>query len=731
MWFILLLFQLALSLHLGLLCPSSCLCEPNGEVKCRGPVTDIPPLKANQTVRLILNATLIQILNARSLESLTLLLRLGITHSSLRTIHPEAFHSAPQLRSLKLSSNALTVLPPRVFIRLRNLEQLHLNGNLLTSLSMDTFEGLANLTELDISKNQIAKLDASVFQHMKNLISLNLAGNVLRKLPQMVFHNLMHLKSLLLYLNQLETLEEGCFDHLHRMLVLMLHRNQIREIPPRVFWHMPALLTLTLSGNELRYIPGESLYYLPNLTKLTLYKNPLLSLPDQLVGHMPRLQELYLYDTNLTTVPQNLFANMTGLRMLNLHFNKKLSFLPKHLFCCLPNLQKLSLKNNNLQSLHEDQFSTLTNLRILLLSNNKLQSLPTTIFQNLQNLAELELGNNLLRYITGNVFAGAHVLQSITLGGNRWNCICRILDIVEWISENQKLVTDLDVVVCHEPYYLKNHPLVSITYASVQCHVPPTTAAATPLKRILPLSSTITGITTKPHTSTSGPNTVLTQIRSLHSALYSSPSSPITTKVFHVNTESGISRAFYETVVIDNSPDIVHNNRHLGWVYLWTVPDPGLYNTLLMSLYVAFVVTGVILIVACAYELYRLNKVMWELDGLATFRTFLKAEYSDENIEFWLTCEDYKKTKSSFRMTSKAKKIYGQFVKEESPKEINIDYQTRENIKRNVKSPTAQCFDEAQRIVYGLMERDSYPRFLRSEMYNTLLDSFTAEAACG
>ncbi|XP_076880702.1 regulator of G-protein signaling 21 isoform X2 [Brachyhypopomus gauderio] len=117
--------------------------------------------------------------------------------------------------------------------------------------------------------------------------------------------------------------------------------------------------------------------------------------------------------------------------------------------------------------------------------------------------------------------------------------------------------------------------------------------------------------------------------------------------------------------------------------------------------------------------------------GLATFRTFLKAEYSDENIEFWLTCEDYKKIKSSFRMTSKAKKIYGQFVKAESPKEINIDYQTRENIKRNVTSPTAECFDDAQKIVYGLMERDSYPRFLRSEMYKKLLDSFTADSAHG
>lgn len=58
-------------------------------------------------------------------------------------------------------------------------------------------------------------------------------------------------------------------------------------------------------------------------------------------------------------------------------------------------------------------------------------------------------------------------------------------------------------------------------------------------------------------------------------------------------------------------------------------------------------------------------------DGLATFRTFLKSEYSDENIEFWLTCEDYKKIKSSFRMSSRAKKIYEQFIKAESPKEVN------------------------------------------------------------
>ncbi|KAG8003366.1 Regulator of G-protein signaling 21 [Nibea albiflora] len=118
-------------------------------------------------------------------------------------------------------------------------------------------------------------------------------------------------------------------------------------------------------------------------------------------------------------------------------------------------------------------------------------------------------------------------------------------------------------------------------------------------------------------------------------------------------------------------------------------------------------------------------------DGLATFRSFLKSEYSDENIEFWLTCEDYKKIKSSFRMSSRAKKIYEQFIKAESPKEINIDYHTREQIKRNVKTPTMHCFDDAQKIVYGLMERDSYPRFLRSDIYRTLLENLAADATKG
>lgn len=58
-------------------------------------------------------------------------------------------------------------------------------------------------------------------------------------------------------------------------------------------------------------------------------------------------------------------------------------------------------------------------------------------------------------------------------------------------------------------------------------------------------------------------------------------------------------------------------------------------------------------------------------DGLAAFRTFLKSEFSEENVEFWLACEDFKKTKSSAKIASKAQKIYSDFIQADAPKEVN------------------------------------------------------------
>uniref|UniRef100_A0A8C4XAW2 Regulator of G-protein signaling 1 n=1 Tax=Erpetoichthys calabaricus TaxID=27687 RepID=A0A8C4XAW2_ERPCA len=115
------------------------------------------------------------------------------------------------------------------------------------------------------------------------------------------------------------------------------------------------------------------------------------------------------------------------------------------------------------------------------------------------------------------------------------------------------------------------------------------------------------------------------------------------------------------------------------------------------------------------------NLIFFDTAGQAAFREFLKSEFSEENILFWLACEEYKKVKSTSKMNAMANKIYSEFVKVQAPREINIDCGTRDSITKNISSPNINSFDNAQKIIYSLMAKDCYPRFLRSDLYKALL----------
>ncbi|XP_067846770.1 regulator of G-protein signaling 5-like [Heptranchias perlo] len=116
-----------------------------------------------------------------------------------------------------------------------------------------------------------------------------------------------------------------------------------------------------------------------------------------------------------------------------------------------------------------------------------------------------------------------------------------------------------------------------------------------------------------------------------------------------------------------------------------------------------------------------LEKLLMNNYGLAAFKAFLQSEHSEENIEFWLACEDYKTTKSPVKLASKAKKIYEDFMEKEAPKEINVDYYTKEVTMKSLVDPSASTFELAQKRVLSLMEKDSFSRFLRSEIYLELI----------
>ncbi|KAG9338383.1 hypothetical protein JZ751_025787 [Albula glossodonta] len=104
--------------------------------------------------------------------------------------------------------------------------------------------------------------------------------------------------------------------------------------------------------------------------------------------------------------------------------------------------------------------------------------------------------------------------------------------------------------------------------------------------------------------------------------------------------------------------------------------------------------------------------------GLTIFSTFLKSEFSQENIEFWVACEEYKKIQSQGQLATKAKEIYLVYVEAGSPKQVNLDSATREETRQKMAEEVSlNCFEEAQRKIFLLMEKDSYRRFLKSKLF--------------
>ncbi|CAI5454620.1 unnamed protein product [Caenorhabditis angaria] len=116
--------------------------------------------------------------------------------------------------------------------------------------------------------------------------------------------------------------------------------------------------------------------------------------------------------------------------------------------------------------------------------------------------------------------------------------------------------------------------------------------------------------------------------------------------------------------------------------------------------------------------------------GCALFRQFLKKEFSDENVDFWLECEDFKKMKDGKKgTTQKAIEIYREYVVEHSPKEVNLDSDTRAATKAALENGCrTDTFSLAQNRVEQLMAKDSYRRFLRDRLFLDLIESFESDS---
>ncbi|KAL8619208.1 hypothetical protein ACOMHN_049990 [Nucella lapillus] len=113
--------------------------------------------------------------------------------------------------------------------------------------------------------------------------------------------------------------------------------------------------------------------------------------------------------------------------------------------------------------------------------------------------------------------------------------------------------------------------------------------------------------------------------------------------------------------------------------------------------------------------------------GLAEFESFLKKEYSQENLRFWHACEQLKFAPLS-TVPSSIDTIYREFLTAGSQHEVNIDSKTSQQVQNIIQAgksgkPSRFTFRAAQEHIFLLMKKDSYARFLRSDHYKQLLNN--------
>ncbi|XP_012709160.2 regulator of G-protein signaling 1 [Fundulus heteroclitus] len=121
-----------------------------------------------------------------------------------------------------------------------------------------------------------------------------------------------------------------------------------------------------------------------------------------------------------------------------------------------------------------------------------------------------------------------------------------------------------------------------------------------------------------------------------------------------------------------------------------------------------------------------LNALLESPVGVSVFGAFLRSEFSEENLQFYLACEQYRHSSNNFSLQRRAKDICATYIQPGAPREVNLDSKTRELTLQLLQAPSHTSLLSAQKRVYSLLDTDCYPRFLQSNVYLTLLNEVEA-----
>ncbi|XP_047224173.1 regulator of G-protein signaling 11 [Girardinichthys multiradiatus] len=117
---------------------------------------------------------------------------------------------------------------------------------------------------------------------------------------------------------------------------------------------------------------------------------------------------------------------------------------------------------------------------------------------------------------------------------------------------------------------------------------------------------------------------------------------------------------------------------------------------------------------------FRFMELLSDAMGRREFMTYLEKEFSAENLHFWQACEEIRHGESS-KIVEKVEDVYKNFLAPGAARWVNIDSKTMDKTLEGMKRPHRFVMDDAQMHIYFLMKKDSYPRYLKSDLYKNML----------
>ncbi|KAL3747389.1 hypothetical protein ACJRO7_016209 [Eucalyptus globulus] len=245
------------------------------------------------------------------------------------------------------------------------------------------------VTALDLSHMGLQGRLSPYLGNLSLLASLDLRNNSFHGMILIEIGHLRHLKQLILELNQFEGNIPPILTQCQNLEVMSLAKNRLTGGIPREFGAFPKLKQLNLSSNDLR---GQIPSFLSNISTL---------------------QVIRLASANLIgSIPSTLFN--ISLTWVNLKHNHLSRSLPSDLCYRWPNIQILSLHQNQFSGMLPETLTQCKELIILWLSYNRFQgSIPRDI-DSLQKLQKIYIGaNNLTGTIPRTIgnMSSLHVLD--------------------------------------------------------------------------------------------------------------------------------------------------------------------------------------------------------------------------------------------------------------------------------------------------------------------------------